>query len=259
MKNNWEDNSYSDSTENTTEERKTERNIENAEEESFIRNWFHELKVDVKKVFVIIIALVFIIGYREARKEIVSDVFLDPVFDKLDTTDEFLSEAEKQQQFEEDWRSYREQERAKGGPTYRVEDVFAETLKPDHWRNFLVFPSVPENFYYKDYAIESKDPGDWTVTQMYHEMNAEQNFFFYTQSRDKEYNKANLPEGIEKKEGQLFTEVKGSRNVVYWFYDDLTLYLEGNIPMEELERLANEAINYDELHYDYSVMEDLEQ
>jgi len=256
MKNNWEDSSYSDSTQKSTEEIKNERDNGNTEEEeSFVRNWFKELKIDAKKAIVFIVALVFIVGYREARKEIISDVFLDPVFEKIDTTDEFFAEVEKQQQFREDWRSYREQERADGGPTYRAEDIFAETLKPDHWRNFLVFPSVPEGFYFKDRTIESRDPGDWTITQMYHEMDKEQNFLFYTQSKDKKYNKANLPEGIKKKEGQLFTEVDGNRNKVYWFYDDLTLYLEGNIPMEELKHLANEAVNYDELYYDYSSIE----
>ena len=43
---------------------------------------------------------------------------------------------------------------------------------------------------------------------------------------------------------------------MYWFYEDLTLYLEGNIPMEELEALANDAVNYDEMHYDYSAIEE---
>ena len=256
MKDYWENSSYSDSAEKATEEIKNERDFESAaEEENFIRNWFNELKIDAKKAIVFIVALVFIVGYREVRKEIVS-VALDPVFEKLDTTDEFFAEVEKQQQFREDWRIYREQERADGGPTYRAEDIFAESLKPDHWRNFLVFPSVPEGFYFKDRTIESRDPGDWTITQMYYEMDAEQNFFFYTQSRDKKYNKENLPEGIKKKEGQLITEVQGNRNKVYWFYDDLTLYLEGNIPMEELEQMASHVVNYDELYFDYSAIEE---
>lgn len=256
MKDFWENRSYSDSAENEAEGIENEKDSENiAEEESFIRNWFKELKMDLKKVLVIIIALIFFAGYRVVRREIVP-VALDLIFEKLDTTDEFFAEVEKQKQFKEDWRNYREQERAAGGPTYRAEDVFAETLKPDHWRNFLVFTSVPEGFYYKDRTINSRDPGDWTITQMYYEMGAEQDFFFYTQSKDKKYNKENLPEGVKKKEGQLFTEVDGNRNKVYWFYEDLTLYLEGNIPMEELEELANDAVNYDELYYDYSAIEE---
>lgn len=256
MKDYWENKAYTDNAEDRAENKNEKDNENTVEEESFIRNWFKELKMDVKKAIVFIVALVFIVGYREARKEIISDVFLDPVFEKLDTSDEFFAEVEKQKQFREDWRIYREQERVDGGPTYRAEDVFAETLKPDHWRNFLVFTSVPEGFYYKDRTINSRDPGDWTITQMYYEMGSEQDFFFYTQSKDKKYNKTNLPEGIKKKEGQLFTEVDGNRNKVYWFYEDLTLYLEGNILMEELEELANDAVNYDELYYDYSAIEE---
>ena len=85
MKDNRENSSYSDSV-----EKKNERDIEHTEE-SFIRNWFKELKMDVKKALVIIIALIFFAGYREARKEVVS-VALDPIFEKLDTSDEFFAE-----------------------------------------------------------------------------------------------------------------------------------------------------------------------
>lgn len=139
MKDFWENRSYLDSAENEAEEMKNEKDSENtAEEESFIRNWFKELKMDLKKVLVIIIALIIMAGFREARREIVS-VAVDLIFEKQDTTDEFFAEVEKKKQFREDWRNFREQERADGGPTYRAEDVFAETLKPDHWKNFLVF------------------------------------------------------------------------------------------------------------------------
>ena len=37
---------------------------EHSTEESFIRNWFKELKMDLKKVLVIIIVLIFCAGYR---------------------------------------------------------------------------------------------------------------------------------------------------------------------------------------------------
>ena len=238
----------------TIEYATSETKGEISDDETEKQKWFKKFKTDVKNTAILVFAVILIIGGKAAKRDVISDA-IDPMLDRFDTSDEFFAEVEKLQQFREDWRTYREQERADGGPTYRAEDVFAETLKPDHWRNFLVFSSVPEGFYYKDRTINSRDPGDWTITQMYYDMDVEQDFFFYTQSRDKKYNKENLPEGVKKKEGQLFTEVDGNRNKVYWFYEDLTLYLEGNIPMEELEELANDAVNYDELYYDYSAIE----
>ena len=41
-----------------------------------------------------------------------------------------------------------------------------------------------------------------------------------------------------------------------WFYEDLTLYLEGNLPMDKLEQIAKSAVNYDTLSYDYSAIEE---
>ena len=82
MKDFWENRSYSDSAENEAEGIKNEKDSENiAEEESFIRNWFKELKMDLKKVLVIIIALIFFAGYRVARREI-APVALDLIFEK---------------------------------------------------------------------------------------------------------------------------------------------------------------------------------
>jgi hypothetical protein len=61
---------------------------------------------------------------------------------------------------------------------------------------------------------------------------------------------------VKKKEGQFYTEEKGTRNQVIWFYEDLTLYLEGNLPMHELEQIAKSAVNYDTLYYDHGAIEE---
>ncbi len=173
----------------------------------------------------------------------------------MESPEEVRARAEEMRTLQENWEAYREEEKKNGGPLYRPEDLFPQIMKPDHWEDFFVLASVPEGFYYKDREIHSKVPGDWTITYTFHDADIEEKFFFLTQSADYDYNKGRLPEGVKKKEGEFFAEKDGTRNIVYWFYNDITVYLEGNLPMGQLEALAKEAVHIDDIFLDYGAVE----
>ena len=213
----------------------------------------HKSKPTGKTVVLAILVFVLFIGFRMARREIISEVLLDG----FDTTEEMFADIERKQDYRATWEEYRKNEMANGGPTYLVEDVFATTLRPDHWDDFLVLTELPEDFYYKDRAIMASDPGDWTITEIFYDYGTNTEFIYFAQSADYDYNKGHLPNGIKKEEGKLYKEEKGTRNQIIWFYEDLTIYLEGNIAMDELEKIALSAVNYNELQYDYSAIEEV--
>ena len=100
-----------------------------------------------------------------------------------------------------------------GGPAYLVEDVFATTLKPDHWKDFFVLTAVPDGFYYRDRYMQSSSRGDHIITEVFYDLETETEFFYFVQSADYDYNKGHVPDGVKKKEGQLYTEEKGTRNL----------------------------------------------
>ena len=208
--------------------------------------------LSAKKGLFVIIAFIMMIVFRHGSSRLLKDMMLDG----FDTTEEFFAEVDRKREFREAWDEYRKEEMANGGPVYQVEDVFATTLKPDHWKDFFVLTSVPEGFYYKDNHWQSSSPGDSTITEIFYDLETETEFFYFVQSADYDYNKGHVSDGVKKKEGQFYTEEKGIRNQVIWFYEDLTLYLEGNLPMHELEQIAKSAVNYDTLSYDYSAIEE---
>ena len=177
----------------------------------------------------------------------------------MESPEEAFARAEEIRGMKEKWDAYREEEKENGGPLYRPEDLFPASTKPDHWEDFFVMASVPEGFYYKDRDIHSRSPGDWTITYTFHDTEIEEKFFFLTQSADYDYNKGRLPEGIKKKEGEYFTLKDGTRNIVYWFYEDLTIYLEGNLPMPQMETLAQEVVHMDAVGLDYRAAEGKEK
>lgn len=191
-------------------------------------------------------------GFRVAGRIAVSDLMLDG----FDTTEGFFADIDRQRAFEAEWEVYRKEERANGGPTYLPEDMFAPTRKIAHWKEYFVLTYVPEGFYYKDSGLEGKSPGDYILTEIFYDFPTETQFVYFVQSADYDYNKGHLPNGIKKEEGKLYKEEKGKRNQVIWFHGDLTLYLEGNIPLKELEKMALQAVNYDQLQYDYGAIED---
>ena len=209
-------------------------------------------KLSAKKGLFVIIAFVMMVGLRYGSGRLLKDMMLDG----FDTTEEFFADIERRQDFRAAWDEYRKAEMANGAPAYQVEDVFATTLRPDHWKDFFVLTSVPEGFYYKDNHWQSSSPGDSTITEIFYDLETETEFFYFVQSADYDYNKGHVPDGVKKKEGQFHLEEKGDRNQIIWFYDDLTLYLEGNLPMNELEQIAESAVNYDTLSYDYSPIEE---
>lgn len=210
-------------------------------------------KAKGKRLILAVLVFVIFIGFRIARRELISNVLLDG----FDTTEELFADIDRRQEFRAVWDEYRKEEMANGGPTYLVEDIFAETLRPDHWKEFFVLTYVPDGFYYKDRRIQSKSPGNWTFTEIFYDFPTETQFVYFVQSADYDYNDAHVPDGIKKEEGKLYKEEKGNRNQIIWFHGDLTLYVEGNISMDELEKIASQAVNYDELQYDYSAIEDV--
>lgn len=210
-------------------------------------------KAKGKRLILAVLVFVIFIGFRIARRELISNVLLDG----FDTTEELFADIDRRQEFRAAWDEYRKEEMANGGPTYLVEDIFAETLRPDHWKEFFVLTYVPDGFYYKDRRIQSKSPGNWTFTEIFYDFPTETQFVYFVQSADYDYNDAHVPDGIKKEEGKLYKEEKGNRNQIIWFHGDLTLYVEGNISMDELEKIASQAVNYDELQYDYSAIEDV--
>ena len=211
-----------------------------------------EKKLSAKKGLFVILAFVMMIGLRYGSKLFLKDMMLDG----FDTTEEFFAEVERKQEFRAAWEEYRKEEMAKGGPAYLVEDVFAATLKPDHWKDFFVLTDIPDGFYYRDRYMRSSSPGDHIITEVFYDLETETEFFYFVQSADYDYNKGHIPEGVKKKEGQFYAEEKGARNQVIWFYDDLTLYLEGNLSVDELKQIAQSAVNYDTISYDYSAIEE---
>ena len=205
-----------------------------------------------KKGLFVIIAFIMMIGFKHGSSRLLADMMLDG----FDSTEELFADIDRKREFRAAWEEYRKEEMAKGGPTYLVEDVFASTLKPDHWKDFFVLTTVPDGFYYRDNHWQSSSPGDSTITEIFYDLETETEFLYFVQSADYDYNKGHVPDGVKKKEGQFYTEEKGTRNQVIWFYEDLTLYLEGNLPMNELEQIAKSAVNYDTLSYDYSAIEE---
>lgn len=210
-----------------------------------------EKSVLVKRGILIIIMFIGIIAIRYGGRVLIADMILDG----FDTTEELFAEIDRKQEFRATWEEYRKEEMANGGPTYRIEDIFASTLKPDHWKDFFVLTDLPENFYYKDNEYSWHEPGDHVVTEIFYDYETNTDFFYFVQAADFDYNKGHLPPDIKKEEGTLYKEEKGVRNQIIWFYGDITLYLEGNISMEELEKAAKNAVNYNELSYDYSAIE----
>lgn len=207
----------------------------------------------VKKGVFVILAFLALIGFRYGSRMFLADMMLDG----FDSTEELFADIDRKRQFRATWDEYRKEEMANGGPAYLVEDVFATTLKPDHWDDFFVLTTVPEGFYYKDMGMQSSSPGDFTITEIFYDLATETEFFYFVQSADYDYNKGHVPDGVKKKEGDFYTEEKGARNQIIWFHDDLTLYLEGNLPMDDLEQIAKSAVNYDTLSYDYSAIEEI--
>lgn len=210
-------------------------------------------KAKGKRLILAVLVFVIFIGFRIARRELISNVLLDG----FDTTEDLFADIDRRQEFRAAWDEYRKEEMANGGPTYLVEDIFAETRKLDHWKDYFVLTYVPAGFYYKDSGIQSKSPGNWTFTEIFYDFPTETQFVYFVQSADYDYNDAHVPNGIKKEEGKLYKEEKGNRNQIIWFHGDLTLYVEGNISMDELEKIASQAVNYDELQYDYSAIEDV--
>lgn len=210
-------------------------------------------KIEAKRAFFILILLVALIGLKYGSRVMIADMLLDG----FDTTEEFFADVDRKREFRATWEEYRKEEMAKGGPAYLVEDVFASTLKPDHWKDFFVLTAVPEGFYYRDRYMQSSSRGDHIITEVFYDLETETEFFYFVQSADYDYNKGHVPDGVKKKEGQFYQEEKGTRNQIIWFYDDLTLYLEGNLPMDELEQIAQSAVNYNTLPYDYSAIEEV--
>lgn len=210
-----------------------------------------EKSVLVKRGIFILIAMFGLIGFKYASRVFIADMMLDG----FDTTEELFADIDRKREFRATWEEYRKEEMANGGPTYQVEDVFANTMKPDHWKDFLVLTTLPDNFYYKDNGHSWRSPGDHIVTQIFYDYDTNTDFIYFVQSADYDYNSGHLPDGIKKKEGKFYKEEKGTRNQIIWFYHDITLYLEGNISMEELEKVAKSAANYNTLNYDYSAIE----
>lgn len=210
-----------------------------------------EKKVTLKRAIFIILAFIALIGFRYGSRVMIADMLLDG----FDTTEEYFADIDRKREFREMWEEYRKEEMKNGGPAYLVEDVFATTLKPDHWKNFFVLTAVPDGFYYRDRYMQSSSRGDHIITEVFYDLETESEFFYFVQSADYDYNKGHVPDGMRKKEGQFYQEDKGARNQIIWFYDDLTLYLEGNLPMDVLEQIAKSAVNYNTLQYDYSAIE----
>ena len=209
-------------------------------------------KLSAKKGLFIILAFVMMIGLRYGSRILLKDMMLDG----FDTTEEFFADVDRKREFREVWDEYRKEEMANGGSAYLVEDVFASTLKPDHWKDFFVLTAVPDGFYYRDRYMQSSSRGDHIITEVFYDLETETEFFYFVQSADYDYNKGHVPDGVKKKEGQFYPEKKGTRNQIVWFYDDLTLYLEGNLSIDELEKIAKSAVNYNTLSYDYSAIEE---
>lgn len=210
-----------------------------------------EKKVTLKRAIFIILAFIALIGFRYGSRVMIADMLLDG----FDTTEEYFADIDRKREFREMWEEYRKEEMKNGGPAYLVEDVFATTLKPDHWKDFFVLTDVPDGFYYRDRYMQSSSRGDHIITEVFYDLETESEFFYFVQSADYDYNKGHVPDGMRKKEGQFYQEDKGARNQIIWFYDDLTLYLEGNLPMDVLEQIAKSAVNYNTLQYDYSAIE----
>ena len=210
-----------------------------------------EKKVTLKRAIFIILAFIALIGFRYGSRVMIADMLLDG----FDTTEEYFADIDRKREFREMWEEYRKEEMKNGGPAYLVEDVFATTLKPDHWKDFFVLTAVPDGFYYRDRYMQSSSRGDHIITEVFYDLETESEFFYFVQSADYDYNKGHVPDGMRKKEGQFYQEDKGGRNQIIWFYDDLTLYLEGNLPMDVLEQIAKSAVNYTTLQYDYSAIE----
>lgn len=209
-------------------------------------------KIEVKRAVFIIIVFVALIGLKYGSRVMIADMLLDG----FDTTEEFFVDVDRKREFRAVWDEYRKEEMANGGPTYLAEDVFASILKPSHWKDFFVLTDVPDGFYYRDRYMQSSSRGDHIITEVFYDLETETEFFYFVQSADYDYNKGHVPDGVKKKEGQFYREEKGTRNQIIWFYDDLTLYLEGNLPLDELEQIAKSAVNYDTLSYDYSAIEE---
>ncbi|MBQ3568010.1 MAG: hypothetical protein IJA25_03675 [Anaerotignum sp.] len=210
-------------------------------------------KLSAKKGLFVILAFVMMIGFRYGSELFLKDMLLDG----FDTTEEFFAEVERKQEFRQTWEEYRKEEMKNGGPAYLPEDVFAATLRPDHWDDFFVLTDIPEGFYYRDRYMQSSSPGDYIITEVFYDLETETEFFYFVQSADYDYNKGHVPDGVKKKEGQFYTEEKGARNQIIWFYNDLTLYLEGSLPVDELQQIAESAVNYNTLSYDYSAIEEM--
>lgn len=210
-----------------------------------------EKSVLVKRGILIIIMFLGIIGIRYGGRVLIADMMLDG----FDTTEELFADIDRKREFRATWAEYRKEEMANGGPKYRVEDVFASTLRPDHWDDFFVLTTLPEDFYYKDREISWHEPGDHVITEIFYDYSTNTEYFYFVQAADFDYNKGHLPYNIKKEEGTFYKEEKGTRNQIIWFYEDIVLYLEGNISMDELEKVAQNAVNYNELSYDYSAIE----
>ncbi|WP_458407464.1 DUF4367 domain-containing protein [Anaerotignum sp.] len=210
-------------------------------------------KVNLKRTGFIILAFIALIGFRYGSRILIADVMLDG----FDSTEELFADIDRKREFRAQWEEYRKEEMTNGGPAYLVEDVFASTLKPDHWKDFFVLTDVPDGFYYKDRHMQSSSHGDHIITEIFYDLGTETEFFYFVQSADYDYNKGHVPDGVKKKEGQFYQEEKGTRNQIIWFYDDLTLYLEGNLPMNELKQIAQSAVNYNTLSYDYSAIKEV--
>ena len=208
-------------------------------------------KVSAKKVLLIVIAVLGIVGIRYGIRLLLTDIMLDTI----NSTNELFAESDRKREFRATWEEYRKEEMANGGPKYRVEDVFASTLRPDHWQDFFVLTALPDDFYFKDREISWHEPGDHVITEIFYDYSTNTEFFYFVQAADFDYNKGHLPYDIKKEEGTFYKEEKGTRNQIIWFYDDIVLYLEGNISMEELEKVAKNAVNYNEVSYDYSAIE----
>ena len=117
------------------------------EEESVPTNPLDEMKrmdkkIEVKRAVFIILVFVALIGLKYGSRVMIADMLLDG----FDTTEEFFADIDRKREFREKWDEYRKEEMKNGGPAYLVEDVFATTLKPDHWKDFFVLRMCPMDF-----------------------------------------------------------------------------------------------------------------
>lgn len=216
-----------------------------------------ESKTRKRRKEVLLVAVILLVG---TGIRVGSQAFLEKhLLDGYDSTEELFAEVERMRQEEADWEAYRQEERAAGGPLYRVEDVFPERTKPEHWETFYVLTLLPEGFYYKDNNFQSRSPGDWTVTQIFAQTDAPEKVLYLVQSQDSNFIESHTPKGLETEEGRLYQEERGTRNQIFWYKGDIMLCLEGNLPMTALEEIAQGAVEYQTVQMDYSAIGGLEE